>query len=259
LPSGCSLWHFLDCYYLMVFIDTITIFSGEWIIVLIFGGEGIALSLNSLLILSHLLQIVLVIVLLDHTSFGDFTVMDWRLYGWLDDTHFSDNSLDWDKLVDQVSLQASGSDKVLTKVAFKVDIVALDLLREVNVSADSHLLAIKLPIVLLHPLYCWVQLVFKDLDSVNWVLEHKVCESRIELPQFINVHTESWLILTHHPLQSLGDFIVIQELLSQLLQLLFLCVSVEGLIGRGQPIVVVSRGVDLHYDYRNSIAQFNSI
>lgn len=101
LTSWSIFWQFLDCDGLGVFVYAISILSSKWVFVLILCWEGIVtLSFNSFL--SQLSEIVLVIVMLDHASFGLFTVVHRSLDLWLDHAHPRDNTLNLHKLVDKI-------------------------------------------------------------------------------------------------------------------------------------------------------------
>lgn len=68
---------------LRVLVDTVTILSGERVVVVILGGEGVGAFVSVFSALCKAGQIELVIVVLDDSLLGSLAVMDGSLDLWL--------------------------------------------------------------------------------------------------------------------------------------------------------------------------------
>jgi len=119
-------WELLNCNDLGIFVDAETVFCRERVVVLVLGWESIVLTSFLIEFLCHICEIVLVIIVFYYSSLGCFAIMNRCLDHGPDDVHLGDDTLHLNKVVDQVRLESSGGDVVLSKVSLEVDVVVLD-------------------------------------------------------------------------------------------------------------------------------------
>jgi len=77
--------------------------------------------------------------------------------------------------------------------------------------------------ILLHPLYCLIQLVLEHLHCCKWISQHKLCEPWVELAELIHVDSES-VLSADHPSNLFLAVLMIQVILDHLLELQLLCI-----------------------------------
>ena len=152
---------------------------------------------------------------------------------WFHNAHLSYNTLHLNEVVKQLSLQTTRCDLVLAEVAFKIDIANWNLLREIVVCLKSHLLRVHFAMVFfMHTLDCVVELVLEHFNGLDWVLDHELGQSWVEVPQLIDVNVKAIVVLSCvgivHNLTSdlFVYFILVHVILSHLLKLKFFNICV---------------------------------
>ena len=121
---------------------------------------------------------------------------------WSHNRHPCYDSLNWDILVDEVCLKTTGCNMILTKVAFKVDVVLLDFRRECFVVLESGFLIVALlvtGIVLDNTFELWLE----HVDGFDWVLGDISGEVRTELTEIVEVDIEARVLLWDETLNRL--------------------------------------------------------
>lgn len=137
-------------------------------------------------------QIVIVIVVLDLAFLGLFAIvyrcLDLRSYN----CHLCHDTLHLNEAVDEISLETSWSDIVLSKISLKVHVVGQGLFGKMNISTLSgYLLLILLTAILLHSSHSLIKLILKNFDGLNGLLGNILAEPGVKLPHLINIHTEA--------------------------------------------------------------------
>lgn len=129
---------------LAVFVDAITIFCTERVVVFVLHWKLDVTIILTNNIFSLVCQISIIGVVLNQTLFRDFTVMNRSLDFWSNDRHSCYNSLNRDILVDKVCFETTGRDMILSEIAFEIDVVLLDFCWERFVSLESGFLIVTL-------------------------------------------------------------------------------------------------------------------
>ena len=112
---------------------------------------------------------------------------------------------------------------IAAEVSIEVHIVHGGLLGELV--THHGLLIPTLPVgsIILHALDSLIELILEHLDALEGFPEHELCESGVELPEFVHVHVES-VRPPEHPPDLLLTLLVIQEVLDHLLHLQLLSI-----------------------------------
>ena len=175
-------WHFLNCYNLAIFVNTISIFSRKWIIVFIFNGKLYISFIWTSNIFSHISKVGVVCVIFYKTLFCCFTIVNRSLNFWSHDRHSRYDTLNRDKLINEIRFETSRSDVVLTKVTFKINVVLFYFRGEsFIICICESLFFIVTFLVIAVVLHNSVELRLKNVNSFDGVLGDISCEILVEL------------------------------------------------------------------------------
>ena len=119
-----------------IFVNTISVFERERIIIIILCGNSVV-ELTRTFGICLLSKIVLVVIVFNEASFGGFTVMDRCLNSW---SHKSDpchDTLNLDKLVYQIRFQSAWRDIISTDITLEVHIICRHLLWKIDIRVLS--------------------------------------------------------------------------------------------------------------------------
>jgi hypothetical protein len=235
--------HFLNSDALRVLVKAVSVFAGECIAISISGRHGVV-TFRSFTegVLSVVSQVGVVAVVLDHTLLGGFTVVHGGLNLRFNQVHLGYNTTHRDELIYESSVQATGSNMILTKVTLERDVILLNFSRESSVSLVGHLLFVALAFsaLILHVLDSSIKLTFKHIDGLNRVLLDKVSKVFVSSSNLIDCERKPVLVLSNQLLNALGSFAVCHELVN-----LFLHAFLED--GRGFVAgVSVLSSINLH-------------
>ena len=107
---------------------------------------------------------------------------------------------------------------IFTKVSIEVNVILLDLWWELIISLEISFQVASLACTILKTLDTLIELVLEYLDCLNGIMNHKVCKSRVKLPQLIYIDIESGLS-SNDVFNSLTDLILVQILIDQILHI----------------------------------------